>query len=130
MSPSNDSNRPYISITGDAHGGASIDAYREYLDPEYRDAFDAWRSAYRNPSKKHIAGKKTKNWDSAERVADLAEDGVIAEVIFPNTVPPFYDTAFHVSPPPKPEACVRSLRSRPTHRSPVPSRSAGRSRRR
>ena len=41
MSPSNDSGRPYISITADAHGGASVEAYREYLDTEYRDAFDA-----------------------------------------------------------------------------------------
>ena len=30
-------------------------------------------------------------------------DGVVAEVIFPNTVPPFYGKAFHVSPPPRPE---------------------------
>ena len=115
MSPSNDSNRPYISITGDAHGGASIDAYREYLDPEYRDAFDAWRSAYRNPSKKHIGGKKTKNWDSAQRIADLAGDGVVAEVIFPNTVPPFYDKAFHVSPPPGPEEYPRWLAGTRAH---------------
>ena len=99
MSPK-DSQRPYVVITGDTHAGAAIDAYREYLDPEYRDAFDAWRAAYRNPSKKHIGGKKTKNWVSAERKADLERDGVVAEVIFPNTVPPFYDTAFHVSPPP------------------------------
>ena len=30
---------------------------------------------------------------------------MIGEVIFPNTVPPFYDTAFHVSRPPSPEQC-------------------------
>jgi predicted TIM-barrel fold metal-dependent hydrolase len=95
--------RPYTVITADTHAGASIDAYREYLDPRYRDAFDEWRSAYRNPSKQHLGGKKTKNWDSAERSADLESDGVVAEVIFPNTVPPFYDKAFHVSPVPGPE---------------------------
>ena len=66
------------------------------------------RSAYRNPSKKHIGGKKTKNWDSADpQHADLESDGVVAEVIFPNTVPPFYEKAFHVSPPPKPEQYER-----------------------
>jgi predicted TIM-barrel fold metal-dependent hydrolase len=95
--------RPYIAITGDTHGGAQIDTYREYLDPDLRADFDAWRAAYRNPSKQHVGGKKTKNWSSAERRADLESDGVVAEVIFPNTVPPFYDTAFHVSPPPKPD---------------------------
>jgi predicted TIM-barrel fold metal-dependent hydrolase len=92
----------YVVITGDTHAGASIETYREYLDPRWKDEFDAWRSAYRNPSKKHIGGKKNKNWDSAERLADLERDGVVAEVIFPNTVPPFYDKAFHVSPPPDP----------------------------
>ncbi len=94
--------RPYIVITCDTHGGAPIDTYRDYLDPQFRSDFDAWRSSYRNPSKKHLGSKKTKNWDSAERLADLEADGVVAEVIFPNTVPPFYDGAFHVSPPPKP----------------------------
>ncbi len=92
---------PYVTITGDTHAGASIDMYREYLDPRYRDDFDAWRGGYRNPSLKHIGGKKTKNWNSAERMADLESDGVVAEVIFPNTVPPFYERAFHVSPPPR-----------------------------
>jgi len=100
---SNADDRPYVTITGDTHAGASVEMYRAYLDPSYRDDFDAWRSTYRNPSKKHIGGKKTKNWDSAERMADLESDGVIAEVIFPNTVPPFYDTAFHISPPPQPD---------------------------
>jgi predicted TIM-barrel fold metal-dependent hydrolase len=91
---------PYIVITADTHAGAAIDAYREYLDRAWRDEFDAWRESYRNPSKKHVGSKKSKNWDSAERFADLQADGVVGEVIFPNTVPPFYDRAFHVAPPP------------------------------
>jgi len=93
---------PYIVITGDTHAGAAVDGYRDYLDPQWREDFDEWRGAYRNPSKKHLGKKKSKNWDSAERQKDLASDGVVAEVIFPNTVPPFYDKAFHISPPPKP----------------------------
>ena len=91
--------RPYVVITADTHAGASIDAYREYLEPGERHDFDAWRGGYRNPSKAHVGGKKTKNWDSGERLADLQADGVVGEVVFPNTVPPFYETAFHVSPP-------------------------------
>jgi len=93
---SSGSEQPYVVITADTHAGASIDAYRPYLEPQWRDEFDAWRAAYKNPSKKHIGGKKNKNWDSAERSADLERDGVVGEVIFPNTVPPFYDKAFHV----------------------------------
>jgi len=94
---------PYITITADTHAGASIDAYREYLDPAERSDFDAWRGSYSNPAKKHVGSKKTKNWDSAERRSDLEADGVVGEVIFPNTVPPFYDTAFHIAPPPTQE---------------------------
>lgn len=107
MSPSNDTDRAYVTITADTHAGASIEMYRDFLDPAYREDFDAWRAGYRNPSKQHIGGKKTKNWSSAERAADLESDGVVGEVIFPNTVPPFYDRAFHVSPPPKPEQYER-----------------------
>jgi len=105
VTDSNDPNRPYVVITADTHAGARVQTYREYLDPKYRDDFDAWRSSYKNPSntKKLLGSKKTKNWDSAERTADLESDGVIGEVIFPNTVPPFYDKAFHVSPVPKPD---------------------------
>jgi predicted TIM-barrel fold metal-dependent hydrolase len=99
---------PYVCITADTHAGAAIDAYREYLDPAYRDDFDAWRGSYKNPAKKHVGSKKTKNWDSAERLADLQSDGVVGEVIFPNTVPPFYAAAFHVSPPASPENYLRA----------------------
>ena len=67
MSPSNDPGRPYVTVTADTHAGASIEMYREFLDPGHREDFDAWRSGYRNPSKKHIGGKKTKNWDSPNR---------------------------------------------------------------
>jgi predicted TIM-barrel fold metal-dependent hydrolase len=100
---STDENRPYITISADTHAGASLNAYREYLDPNYRDEFDAWRGRYKNPSKKHIGSKKTKNWDTIERTKDLEADGVLGEVIFPNTVPPFYDTAFHISRPAPPD---------------------------
>jgi predicted TIM-barrel fold metal-dependent hydrolase len=102
MSPSNDT-RPYIVITGDTHAGAPVDTYREYLDPGMRKEFDEWRGSYRNPSSQLLGTKKNKSWDSAERMADLERDGVVGEVIFPNTVPPFYRNAFHVSPPPQPD---------------------------
>ena len=55
------SNEPYIIITADTHAGASIDAYRAYLDPKYHADFDAWRGSYKNPAEKHVGKKKTKN---------------------------------------------------------------------
>ena len=109
------SSSPYICITSDTHAGASIDTYGEYLEPAYRNDFAAWRGAYKNPSKKHIGGKKTKNWDSAERLADLQSDGVVGEVIFPNTVTPFYAKAFHIAPPVRPEEYEHALAGTRAH---------------
>lgn len=106
---------PYVCITADTHAGAAVDTYREYLDPSYRDDFDAWRGSYKNPSKKHVGSKKTKNWDSAERLADLQSDGVVGEVIFPNTVPPFYAAAFHISPPAPPKSYRHALAGTRAH---------------
>ncbi len=107
--------RPFVTITADTHAGASIEAYREYLDPGDRAAFDDWRGGYRNPSRKHVGSKKEKNWNSTLRMADLEGDGVVGEIIFPNTVPPFYERAFHVSPPPSPETFRRKLAGTRAH---------------
>jgi predicted TIM-barrel fold metal-dependent hydrolase len=83
----------YTIVTADAHAGASIETYREYLDEKHRALFDEWRGSYRNPQRKHIGSKKHKNWDDAERIGDMDEEGVAGEVIFPNTVPPFFRTS-------------------------------------
>ncbi len=110
------SNDPYIIITADTHAGASVQAYRDYLDPQYRDDFDAWRSSsYKSPAEKHVSKKKSKNWDSAERLEDLQNDGVVGEVIYPNTVPPFYAKAFHISAPPSPDQYERYLAGTRAH---------------
>jgi len=39
----------YVVISADGHAGASMDAYRQCLDPAFRDDFDAWRKEYSNP---------------------------------------------------------------------------------
>ncbi len=39
----------YTIISADTHAGGSHAQYREYLDPEYLDDFDAWRNKYKNP---------------------------------------------------------------------------------
>jgi len=85
--------RPYVVISADTHAGASIEAYRAYLDPAHRERFDAWRASYRNPQRRHIGSKKHKNWDDAERLRDMESEGVVGEVVFPNTVPPFFRTS-------------------------------------
>ncbi|HXZ84684.1 MAG TPA: amidohydrolase family protein [Myxococcota bacterium] len=88
-----ESERSYVVISADTHAGASIQDYREYLEPAYRDEFDAWRGTYKNPQKEHIGSKKHKNWDDAERMRDMESEGVVGEIVFPNTVPPFFRTS-------------------------------------
>src|SRR3954463_9647056 len=88
-------------ISADCHGGAPIDAYRDYLEPKYRDEFDAWRGAYRNPFRDLQGDRRTQNWDNDRRLRELEADGVVAEVVFPNTVPPFFPTGQVVAPAPK-----------------------------
>jgi predicted TIM-barrel fold metal-dependent hydrolase len=101
--PSDDSKR-YVVITADSHAGASLQAYREYLDAAHRARFDEWRGSYRNPQQKHIGSKKHKNWDDGERLRDMDADGVVGEVIFPNTVPPFFETSVLICGNPSPES--------------------------
>jgi predicted TIM-barrel fold metal-dependent hydrolase len=90
----------YLVISADCHAGGSIDAYAEYLDPGLRDDFAAWRGAYKNPFRDLQGDGRTRNWDSERRFADLEADGQVAEVVFPNTVPPFFPTGMLVARPP------------------------------
>jgi predicted TIM-barrel fold metal-dependent hydrolase len=101
---------PYVTITADTHAGASLDTYREYLDPGIREAFDAWRAGLtRDPSKKPAGSRKSKNWDTAERFADQEADGVCAEVVFPNTLLPFHDQVVLIAPPARAEEFEHAL---------------------
>ncbi|MEZ5599211.1 MAG: amidohydrolase family protein [Pseudomonadales bacterium] len=107
-------NEPYLLITSDTHAGGSHAQYREYLDPAYRDRFDAWRGGYRNPAQEHYGAKKMKNWDLAIRTADQNSQGVVGEVVFPNTVPPFYRKSIVTTQPPSPddfELCLAGIRA-------------------
>ncbi len=90
----------YLLISADCHAGGSMEQYREYLDPAFRDEYDAWRQRYSNPFRDLQSDGRTRNWDSDRRVADLAGDGVVAEVLFPNTVPPFFPTGAVIARPP------------------------------
>ena len=85
--------QPYVVITADSHAGASVETYRDYLDEKHKQLFDDWRGSYKNPQRKHIGSKKHKNWDDAERMKDMQDEGVVGEIVFPNTVPPFFKTS-------------------------------------
>ena len=93
----------YTIITADSHAGGSHAQYREYLDPKFVDDFDAWRGKYRNPFKDLKDDRRERNWDSVRRWKEQEADGVVAEVIFPNTVPPFFPSFVLFAQPPKPD---------------------------
>jgi predicted TIM-barrel fold metal-dependent hydrolase len=93
----------YTIITADSHAGGSHAAYREYLDPAYLEDFDAWRNKYRNPFKDLGDQRRLRNWDNEMRNGQQEADGIVGEVIFPNTVPPFFPSFVLFAAPPKPE---------------------------
>jgi predicted TIM-barrel fold metal-dependent hydrolase len=94
----------YTIISADCHAGGSHEEYREYLDPAFREDFDAWRGRYKNPWKDlRDTDLRVRNWDDARRDADQLPDGVVGEVLFPNTVPPFYPGFVLFAGPPRPE---------------------------
>jgi predicted TIM-barrel fold metal-dependent hydrolase len=93
----------YVVISADCHAGGSMDAYRDHLEARYLDRYDEWRGAYKNPFRDLQSKGRTRNWDSDQRIDELEQDGQVAEVIFPNTVPPFFPTGALVARPPSPE---------------------------
>jgi predicted TIM-barrel fold metal-dependent hydrolase len=90
----------YTVISADGHAGAPVAAYREYLASQWYDDFDAWAQSYSNPFE-DLAGRNAyRNWESGTRVTELEADGIVAEVLFPNTIPPFFPSGALVTPPP------------------------------
>lgn len=89
----------YTVISADCHGGGALRDYRGYLPSEYHDEFDAWADTYENPFADLITTDANRNWDHGQRLEDLEQDGIVAEVLFPNTVPPFFPTGGLMLPP-------------------------------
>ena len=99
-----------LLVSSDCHAGLPPERYREYLDPAFRDAFDAalpvqvanTREAEKMFLVKEIndewrRGREqalTGAWDHDERIKVLDGDGIAGEVIFPDGItemnsPPF-----------------------------------------
>ncbi|MGI9591538.1 MAG: amidohydrolase family protein [Myxococcota bacterium] len=93
----------YLLITADTHAGSSPEGYGPYLERKWQDAFRDWlveseRTAQlvRQVMGDHSIGVDGdpdvdggRNWDGKRRLGETEADGVVAEVIFPNTTPPF-----------------------------------------
>ncbi|MDH3754943.1 MAG: amidohydrolase [Acidimicrobiia bacterium] len=90
----------YTIISSDCHAGGNMAAYREYLDSHWQEEFDAWRGGYKNPFRDLQDDGRSRNWDDDRRITEMHDDGVVAEITFPNTVPPFFPTGVLISYPP------------------------------
>jgi predicted TIM-barrel fold metal-dependent hydrolase len=90
----------YLIISSDCHAGLPNAEYRDYLDPEYRDAFDTYLAdrarmlelASRGILNEEFAEEWEREneeglrggWDAGRRDKELDADGVVGEVIFPD----------------------------------------------
>ncbi|MDJ0344844.1 amidohydrolase family protein [Streptomyces sp. H10-C2] len=102
MTPTGPDDR-YTVISADCHAGADLLDYRPYLASGQHETFDAWAATYVNPYQDLIAPEASRNWDSGRRLAELEADGIVAEVVFPNTVPPFFPSGSLLAPAPSKE---------------------------
>jgi len=80
----------YAVISSDCHGGAELHEYRDYLPTQYHDGFDAWAEEYAIPFEDLRGPDADQNWDSDRRLREMDDQGVAGEVIYPNTIPPFF----------------------------------------
>lgn len=90
----------YTVISCDGHAGADVEDYKPYLAARYHDEFDAWADTYEVPFADLLAPIRYRNWESKARLDEHHSDGVVGEVIYPNTVPPFFEEGNLVSLPP------------------------------
>ena len=98
----------HIVVSADAHCGAGVRDYKQYLEAKYHADFDAWaddieagvarqkamyKDMERSPLEVGVDGDPDefgdRNWSSERRLREQEQDGVVATVLFPNTQPPF-----------------------------------------
>ena len=93
----------YLLITADAHAGPEHRSYGSYLEQKWQSDFNDWcvevdewtvqMRGVMGATSIAVGGDLEldggRNWDSARRLAETEADGVVAEVIFSNTSPPF-----------------------------------------
>ncbi len=80
----------YIVISSDCHAGADLRDYKPYLERRYQEVFDDWADHFVNPFGDLVRPDADRNWDTTKRMRDLEADGVVGEIVYPNTIPPFF----------------------------------------
>ncbi|HWL44784.1 MAG TPA: amidohydrolase family protein [Ilumatobacter sp.] len=94
----------YTIVSSDSHAGADVLGYRDYLPSAWHAEFDEWAKDYASPWDDLVNDTASKNWDSDRRTADMNAEGIAAEVIFPNTIPPFFESIVNIVTLPKDQA--------------------------
>ena len=97
----------HIVISADTHCGAELRDYRPYLESKYHRDFDEWADGVerslaaaaaahkgrKSPRNVGVDGDPVadgdRNWSMERRLREQTADGVVGEVMFPNTLPPF-----------------------------------------
>jgi predicted TIM-barrel fold metal-dependent hydrolase len=103
--------RRYVTISSDTHCGANLLDYKPYLERRYHEEFDAWAPTFSDPWKDYdelaadyLVGQASflsdVNWDNPKRQKLLEEQGIVGEILFPNTVPPFFPSGLVSAPAP------------------------------
>ncbi|OBK48187.1 amidohydrolase family protein [Mycobacterium sp. 1081908.1] len=87
----------YTVISADTHAGADLYDYKPYLPQVFYDDFDAWAKTYASPFDDLIIATAKRNWDNELRISEMNDDGVAAELLLPNTVPPFFPTSPNIT---------------------------------
>jgi predicted TIM-barrel fold metal-dependent hydrolase len=90
MTPRWDTIDRYMIVSADGHAGADLRDYRPYLAARWHDEFDAWADSYVSPWGDLVRPDADRNWSHERRSRELDIEGVAAEVLFPNTTPPFF----------------------------------------
>jgi predicted TIM-barrel fold metal-dependent hydrolase len=80
----------YVVISADCHAGAELYEYKPFLEKRYHEAFDDWAEQYVNPYADLNRPDADRSWNNSRRIQELEEDGIVAEVLYPNTIPPFF----------------------------------------
>jgi predicted TIM-barrel fold metal-dependent hydrolase len=93
----------YTVISADCHAGADLLDYRPFLESRYHDAFDEWAASFVSPYGDLVQPDADRNWDSTRRMRELEADGVVGEIVYPNTIPPFYPRGSLVAVAPSPD---------------------------
>jgi predicted TIM-barrel fold metal-dependent hydrolase len=116
------SDQPYIIVSADTHAGADLQDYKPYLASRWYPEFDDWAATFSDswsevdknftePGSDEKADPDLRfgvssflspvNWESDRRLAHLEGEGIAAEVLYPNTIPPFYPSGAITAPGPR-----------------------------